>query len=207
LPSGPAACDNGGMELTAPRQALLLDIARQVIRDSLLRQDAAALPSDDDPILLQQASCFVTLHSLRTYHLRGCIGQIRATGPLLQSVIEMAQAVLQDPRFRTDPVTLEELPDLELEITVLSPLELTNHPLDFDPLQHGIYLQCQSESGCFLPQVARETGWTREQLLARLCTEKMGLPLDAWKSPAAQLYRFTATIVGPQPFGQVASGS
>ena len=112
----------------------------------------------------------------------------------------MAEAVLDDPRFRVNPVTLEELPELELEITVLSPLEPAANPLDFDPLQHGIYLHCQGETGCFLPQVARETGWTKEQLLSRLCSEKMGLPADSWRSPAARLSRFAATIIGPEPF-------
>ena len=109
-------------------------------------------------------------------------------------------AVLEDPRFRVNPVCADELPELELEITVLSPLELAANALDFELLEHGIYLHCQGATGCFLPQVARETGWSKQQLLARLCTEKMGMPADAWQSPAARLYRFTATIIGPEPF-------
>lgn len=187
------------MDFTEPQRARLLDIARNVIQQQLGRRGLPPVP-EDDPAFGQSASCFVTLHSLGDHRLRGCIGQIRANGPLLECVKEMAQAVLDDPRFRMNPVTLGELPDLELEITVLSPLEAAGHALDFDLLEHGIYLNCRGETGCFLPQVARETGWTREQLLTRLCTEKMGLPADAWKSPGARLYRFSATIVGPKPF-------
>lgn len=187
------------MELTADQCSLLLDLARQTIRQRLARQDAPPI-SADDPAFAQPASCFVTLHTLQEHRLRGCIGQLHADGPLLGCVKEMALAVLDDPRFRGDPITLDELPDLAIEITVLSPLEPAGHPLDFAPLEHGIYLQCQGETGCFLPQVAMETGWTHEQLLARLCTEKMGLAATAWQSPAARLYRFTTTIIGPEPF-------
>ncbi len=188
-----------GMDFTASQRSLLLDIARRQIQQHLGRRALPAV-AEDDPVLIQPASCFVTLHATGERRLRGCIGQIRATGPLLESVKEMAMAVLDDPRFRVNPVTLDELPELELEITVLSPLEPAATPLDFEPLQHGIYLNCQGESGCFLPQVARETGWTKEQLLSRLCTEKMGLPADSWQSPAARLSRFNAIIIGPEPF-------
>jgi AmmeMemoRadiSam system protein A len=189
------------MEFTAAQCSFLLDLARQTIRQRLSCQELPPV-SADDPALGQPGSCFVTLHTLGEHRLRGCIGQIQATGPLLVSVREMAEAVLDDPRFRVDPVTTDELPGLAIEITVLSPLEPAAHPLDFYPLEDGIYLQCQGETGCFLPQVARETGWTREQLLARLCTEKMGLAANAWQAPAARLYRFTATIIGPEPFAR-----
>lgn len=187
------------MDFTESQCSRLLDIARSVIQQQLGRRDLPRVP-EDEPAFAQSASCFVTLHSLGEHHLRGCIGQINATGPLLESVKSMAEAVLDDPRFRVNPVTLAELPDLEMEITVLSPLEKAANPLDFELLQHGIYLHCRGETGCFLPQVARETGWTKEQLLARLCTEKMGLAADSWRSPDARLYRFSATIIGPERF-------
>ena len=65
-------------------------------------------------------------------------------------------AVLDDPRFREDPVMLDELPELEIEITVLSPLEPADSPLDFELLEHGIYLHCEGETGCFLPGGPRD---------------------------------------------------
>lgn len=187
------------MDLTPEQSSCLLEVARAVIRRELGESDTV-VPELADPVFNTPAGCFVTLHTLADHRLRGCIGMIRATSPLKESVQEMAAAALDDPRFRGDPVTLDELPELEIEITVLSPLEKAESPLDFDLLEHGIYLQCQGESGCFLPQVARETGWPKEQLLARLCTEKMGLDADAWHQPDSSLYRFTATIIGPEPF-------
>jgi AMMECR1 domain-containing protein len=100
-----------------------------------------------------------------------------------------------------DPVRLEELPDLEMDISVLSPLRPAPGPLSFDLLNEGIYLTWgETRAGCFLPQVARETGWTREQLLARLCVEKMGLPATAWQDPRAKLFTFTTLVIGPEPF-------
>lgn len=187
------------MEFTPSQRSALLDVARQVIRQRLSRQDLPPAPADD-PAFQQPASCFVTLHTRQDHRLRGCIGQVRATGPLLDSIKDMADAVLDDPRFRVSPVTPEELPSLEIEITVLSPLEPAADPLDFDLLEHGVYLQCRGETGVFLPQVARDTGWTKEQLLNRLCSEKMGLPANAWKVLNARLFRFTTTIIGPEPF-------
>ena len=76
---------------------------------------------------------------------------------------------------------LDELPMLSIEISVLTPLRDAAHALDFDLHADGIVLTCGRHSGCFLPQVARETGWTKEQLLGRLCTEKLGLRESAWR--------------------------
>jgi AMMECR1 domain-containing protein len=108
--------------------------------------------------------------------------------------------VLRDPRFRDDPVRYAELPELDIDLSVLSPLRPAPRPLDFDPLEEGIYLTHGERAGCFLPQVARETGWSKQQLLARLCVEKMGLPQDAWQDREARLFVFTTVIVGPEPF-------
>ena len=70
----------------------------------------------------------------------------------------------------------------------------------FEPLEHGIYLQLAGRTGCFLPQVARETRWTREQLLARLCTEKLGVDPRAWQAGDARLFTFSVLVLGPEPF-------
>lgn len=188
--------------LIEPAQTrLLLDVARDAIRaalgagaaDTRRLQEAAALN-------LPRCGCFVSLHEQVTHRLRGCIGRMIGDQPLAQTVADMARAVLEDPRFLAQLVTAEELPRLEIELTVLSPLQRAAGPLDFDPQTHGIYLTFGGESGCFLPQVARETGWGRERLLERLCTEKMGLPPDAWRDPAAELRTFTAQILGPEAF-------
>jgi AMMECR1 domain-containing protein len=82
---------------------------------------------------------------------------------------------------------------------VLSPLLPCASPLDFDLQNDGIYLIAGERAGCFLPQVARETGWTKEQLLDRLCTEKLGMPATTWRTGDATLMRFSTVIVGPEP--------
>jgi AMMECR1 domain-containing protein len=109
-------------------------------------------------------------------------------------------SVLADPRFDNRRVQLAELPSLDIEISILSPLRPAATPLDFDLLNDGIYLMLNGRSGVFLPQVARETGWRRDQLLDRLCTEKMGFPAGSWRFPGAQLFVFTTKILGPVPF-------
>jgi AmmeMemoRadiSam system protein A len=186
------------MTFTSPQQRSLLDYARGVIRARLTGTSAPA--ALDDPAFRLQAGCFVTLHSLDGHRLRGCIGRLTAEAPLIETLREMAEASLEDSRFAGNPVTAAEFPELELEITVLSPLEPARDLLDFDLLQHGLYLQCDGRGGCFLPQVARETLWDKPTLLGHLCADKMGLRPTAWRSPAARLFRFTTTIVGPEPF-------
>ena len=189
------------MRLTPHQQRVLIDAARDTIRQTLRGQPARDdEPAPDDPALEQPAGCFVTLHRLDTHALRGCVGRLDAAEPVLRAVRGAAAGVLRDPRFTSDPVRLDELPKLQIDVSVLSPLRPAPGPLAFDPVNEGIYLTWGERSGCFLPQVARETGWTRQQLLARLCVEKMGLPPDAWQDPAAKLFVFTTTEIGPEPF-------
>lgn len=186
------------MNLSADEQAALLDLARATIRAVLTCATEPAIP--EIPALEQPAGCFVTLHELGSHRLRGCVGRLDAKAPLGKTVVRMAQAVLEDPRFLNDPVTLGELADLEIELSVLSPLIPAASAVDFEPLQDGIYLTCGERAGCFLPQVARETGWSKEQLLDRLCTEKMDLPASTWRGADTRLFRFTTLVIGPAPF-------
>ena len=182
------------MWLSPHHRRVLLDVARDTIR-SALRGGGTA-----DPALQQPGGCFVTLHRLDTHELRGCVGRLDAVDPLITAVCRAAAGVLNDPRFSGNPVSLAELPRLQIDVSVLSPLRPAAGPLDFDLLNDGVYLTWGDRTGCFLPQVARETGWDKPRLLARLCVEKMGLPADAWKDPASKLYRFTTEIIGPEPF-------
>ena len=190
------------MLLSPQHQRRLLDAARQTIRASLRGQRTPEPTEAElaDPSLAQPAGCFVTLHRLDTHELRGCVGRLDAVDPLIVAVRRAAASVLHDPRFGDTPVRLDELPRLQIDISVLSPLQPAAGPLDFDLRNDGIHLTWGERSGCFLPQVARETGWGKEQLLARLCVEKMGLPAHAWQDPRAKLQRFTTVIVGPEPF-------
>src|SRR4051812_34249699 len=188
------------MDLSPAHQRMLLDIARASIRQFLRGAADQSMPASNDPVLNMPAGCFVSLHDHASHRLRGCVGRLDARTPLIQCVYEMSSGVLGDPRFRSNPVTLGELPRLELELSILSPMKPVPTPLDFDPHSDGIYLTCQARSGTFLPQVGRQTGWSREQLLSRLCTEKLGLPADAWRDPSAKLLTYQALVIGPVPF-------
>jgi len=192
----------GAMILSPAQAAMLMNLARRTIRvalgDERSNGDPEMLALDET--MQQPAGCFVSLHELETKRLRGCVGRLDARDPLHLAVVDSARSVLSDPRFENQPVTLLELDKLELEISLLSPLRDADNPLEFDPMHDGIYLTIGSRSGCFLPQVGRETGWSREQLLERLCVEKLELAADAWRAPEANLKTFSALILGPEPF-------
>jgi AmmeMemoRadiSam system protein A len=184
----------------ASREALL-NLAREVIRQRVTGKDPD-IPSAPAPTaaeLVQPAGSFVTLHELETHRLRGCVGRLDATAPLWESVTQTAQSVLRDPRFLDHPVTADDLPKLSLDISVISPLRPTTAE-GFDLLNEGIYVHFHERAGCFLPQVAQETGWSREQLLARLCMEKLNLPGEIWKHPEAKFFAFPVEQIGPEPF-------
>jgi AmmeMemoRadiSam system protein A len=194
------------MDLSAEQGHILLDVARQTVRVTVAgiadgtRVTALESIGLDDPLLQQPAGCFVSLHTLPSHRLRGCVGRLDAREPLIQAVRQAAANVVHDPRFLECPITLDELALLEIEVTVIFPLTPAENCLDFDLLNDGIYLVIGDRAGCFLPQVARETGWTREQLLSRLCTEKLGLSQTAWQEPSARLMKYKTLIIGPEPF-------
>jgi len=191
------------MPLSERLQQEILNLSRAYIRRALGLNDI--IPTAQEPEIRQPAGCFVSLHSLHGHRLRGCVGRIDASQPLIVALESASKSVLEDPRFARAPVTVEELAWLEIEVSVLSPPRPAPSPLDFE-LTEGIYLTYGSRSGCFLPQVAQETGWSREQLLDRLCTEKMGLPAPTWRQPQAVLHKFSVDVIGPEPFETSVSG-
>lgn len=186
------------MDLSPFSRIELLGIARAALRAGVEGRELI-IPPPTAPDLLQPAGCFVSLHERGNHRLRGCIGRLEATSPLWHIVRETAVNVLEDPRFTQERVTVDDLALLDIEVSVISPLMPAPSCMDFDPLNEGIYLIRGAQTGCFLPQVARETGWTREQLLDRLCTEKLDVPAGAWRDPGVTLMRFTTLIVGPEP--------
>jgi len=189
------------MHLSEEHSRTLLNVARAAII-AAFRGNSASIETDD-PELLQPAGCFVSLHSMGTHALRGCVGRMDAVEPLIRCVRDTAHSVLCDPRFLDRPIFFEELGSLEIDISVLSPLRPAAHSLDFDLLNDGIYLTCSGRTGVFLPQVARETGWSKEQLLDRLCSEKLGLAPRSWQMPGAELQVFSTMILGPERFMQM----
>ena len=142
-----------------------------------------------DPKLRADGAVFVTIKEKGS--LRGCIGHVRAVMPLYQSVIKNAIAASSgDPRF--PPMRKEELKEIEIEISVLSPLTLVKEVKDIRVGKHGLVIRKGQLSGLLLPQVPVEFGWDRETFLQQLCV-KAGLPGDSWK--AAELHSFTAEII------------
>ncbi|MBX3395056.1 MAG: AmmeMemoRadiSam system protein A [Phycisphaerae bacterium] len=141
---------------------------------------AAAIP---------HAGVFVTL---RTFgRLRGCIGTFSDEADLVSTIIEMARASLSDPRFHAMRITESELADLGIEVSILSPRTRLTDPLQFELGRDGIYIKSGSRAGCFLPDVATDAGWNREQFLSALCREKAHLSPDAWRDPDTEVYAFT----------------
>jgi AmmeMemoRadiSam system protein A len=144
------------------------------------------------PVLKEKNGAFVTLRTRGT--LRGCIGRMISDTPLHKLVSEMAvSAATDDPRF--NKIQPSELDDLEIEISVLSPLQEVDDPLDFELCRHGIYITKDSATGCFLPQVAADTGWTKEEFLTQCCSTKAGMSPDAWKKGDVDVYIFTSEII------------
>ena len=140
---------------------------------------------------LPRCGVFVSLH--RHGALRGCIGHVVGDQPLGVLVGEMALAAArEDPRF--PPLAADELPDLELELSLLSPPREAR-PDEVVPGTHGVVLRQRGRLGVFLPQVAAEQHWDRDTLLAEL-SRKAGLPPDAWRDPSSRLEVFTAQRVG-----------
>ena len=147
----------------------------------------------DDAQLMEKRGCFVTIKN--NGMLRGCIGQFVADKPLIETVRSMAKSsCCGDPRFRDNPITVGELEELDIEISVLTPLERTNDPLSLELGVDGIYITKGYASGCFLPQVATETSWTKEEFLSNCCSHKAGLAADAWKDNDTEVYLFQCEI-------------
>ncbi len=172
----------------------LLKVARDTV-EAVIRQKSLPKPQSDDPELNAPCGCFVTLKNRG--RLRGCIGQFTSDSPLIELVAEMAKAsTAGDPRFFADPITARELEKLDIEISVLSPLQKTADPLSLRLGIDGIYIKRGRASGCFLPQVATETGWTKEEFLSYCCAHKAGLVANAWREPDTEVYLFTADVFG-----------
>jgi len=178
--------------LSKTQQKELLKIARQTV-ESYVQTGTVPEFKVTDKGLLEKRGVFVTLHE--NGELRGCIGYIMPIEALYLAVSKMAvEAATGDPRF--SPVKPAELPQLEIEISVLSVPVSINNPEEIVMGTHGVIVRKGGRGGVFLPQVATETGWTREQFLDELCSQKAGLPADAWKNKDCELYTFSAQVFG-----------
>jgi AmmeMemoRadiSam system protein A len=182
--------------LTVEERRYLLDLARSAISSRLGGGDRpAAVP--DSPRLLEPSGAFVTLH--RHGALRGCIGLVQAVKPLHQAVREMAvSAAFEDPRF--PPLRPEELDDVEVEISVMSPLKRVRSAAEIRVGEHGLLMKRGFHQGLLLPQVATEQGWERDTFLRHTCF-KAGMSGDCWKDPSTEIYVFSAEVFSEKPPG------
>jgi uncharacterized protein len=172
----------------------LLKTAKAAIRAAI---EGAPVPaaSATEAELNAPCGCFVTIKNGE--HLRGCLGQFEARGPLIETVSQMAaSSATQDPRFQSNPISPEEFDRLHIEISVRSPLKRTDDPLSLRLGTDGIYIRKGFASGCLLPQVATETGWSREEFLNYCCQYKAGLNPNAWRQPDTHVCLFSAEVFG-----------
>ncbi len=171
----------------------LLALARRSIAS---RFDHSPVENPRNPEFQPQRGVFVSLH--KDGDLRGCIGYIKGYKSIADSVIEMArQAAFHDPRFR--PLREQELPGLNIEISILSELLPVTDSSALRIGRDGLYIQHPHGSGLLLPQVPVEWHWDLPTFLKQLC-RKAGLPDGAWKDEAAQLFRFEAEVFSESDF-------
>jgi len=178
------------------RRRELLHLARFAMMDELRDRTHSNRPQPQTGDAPQEDfhGVFVTLRDGK--RLRGCMGTFRPEGTLAQTVDRVARLACRDPRFVGQPVTAAELPTLNIEISVLGPLQQTREPLSLTLGTHGILIRRGEASGCFLPHVATEAGWGVEEFLGKCCATKAGLREDAWKDPETAVYLFTADVFG-----------
>jgi AmmeMemoRadiSam system protein A len=186
---GYAAMGLYNIPLNSSEKQRLLKFAKETIASYIMNGNTPEVHVKSKR-LRASAATFVTIKTGKGI-LRGCMGNIQPNMPLYQSVIRNAvNASSKDPRFH--PVKKEELEDVEVEVTVLSPFEPLRNKTKIEIGKHGLYIAKDYHSGILLPQVPVEFGWDRETFLKQV-SKKAGLPENAWKE--ANLFRFTAEII------------
>ncbi len=175
-------------EYSAEERRLLLQLAHEAIDAALRGQEIDTTASSEH--LAEKRGAFTTLHLHG--QLRGCVGYVFAVRPLVRTIAETAvAAAFNDTRFM--PVSEAEARELDIEISVLSPLQ-SIAPEDVEIGRHGLVVTLGGRRGLLLPQVPLEYGWDRDTFLAETC-RKAGLPGDAWEH-GATLEAFTAEVFG-----------
>lgn len=170
-------------------RAALLKIAREAVEAHVGGGPAPQVEPAGE--LARPAGAFVTLHDHG--ELRGCIGHIEADQPVAKIVTRCAIAACSsDPRFPA--VTPSELPHLDIELSILGPLEPVNSIDEIEIGRHGLVVEMGWHRGLLLPQVATEWHWDRKMFVEQTC-HKAGLPRDAWLK-GAKIWKFEAEVFG-----------
>ncbi|BAI80170.1 conserved hypothetical protein [Deferribacter desulfuricans SSM1] len=182
-------------DLSATAKKYLLEIARITIEKKF---ESILYEPDNIPGELNfNSGCFVTLHD-KSGNLRGCIGNFRNDINIVYNVRDMAiQAAFHDPRFQ--PLKKEELDNVVIEISVLTPMQKVEDIDEIEVGKDGLYVKKGFFSGVLLPQVAVEHGWDRYEFLSYTCM-KAGLPYDEWKKGGVEIFKFQAIIFDENEF-------
>lgn len=182
-----------GSYLNEKERLILLKIARKTLEKAVRDHEIPKFDPEFEkfsPNFNKKAGVFVTLKKGK--ELRGCIGNLTPNSTLFEAVISNTiNAAFFDRRFY--PVMEEELGKIEIEISVLSPIKKIDSYESFDIGRHGIILKKGEASAVFLPQVAKEQNWTKEEMLSNLCL-KAGLSRDTWRDNSLQFFVFTAEV-------------
>ncbi len=193
LRPSPVASDSGEpsqAEFSREERAILLRLAHDSVLSAVGGREISFEPPT--PHLAEPRGVFTTLHLFG--ELRGCVGYVLPIAPLYRAVGETARAAaLEDTRFY--PVTAEEAPALEIELSILSPPQEIS-PDTIEVGRHGLMISRAGYRGLLLPQVPVEHGWNRIAFLEQTC-RKSGLPLDAWQK-GATIEAFTAEVFGDE---------
>jgi len=186
----PAKDQRSGFGFTRDEKIRLLKIARNTIEKYIRERRIPEYdPADFSDNMKIAAGAFVSLKE--GGELRGCIGRFSANIPLYSLISQMAIASsTEDNRFV--PVTAAEIDQIDIEISVLSPIKKITSKDEIILGRHGIYIKKGAMSGTFLPQVATETGWNLDEFLGHCSRDKAGIGWDGWKN--AELYTYEACV-------------
>lgn len=188
--------DSSDFTLTDSNKKQLLKIARNRFEKYLKRE--LYIPEEGLPSILKaDAGAFVSIYL--DDQLRGCIGSFSSGRELYKLVEELTVSSLNDHRF--DPVSKEGLDDINIEISVLTPLKRIKSLDEFVLGKHGIYIKQGHRSGTFLPQVAEKTNWTKEGFVSRCSENKARIGSDGWKT--AELFTYEAIVFSEKDFKQL----
>ena len=176
--------------LNSEQKQILLKVARETM-ETYIKTGKTPTFKIVDSLLNEECGSFVTLH--KKGQLRGCIGNIIGSMPLWETIRSMAiESATGDPRFSA--VTEDELEQIDIEISVLSHPKRIENIDEFHLGEHGVIIKRGSNQGVFLPQVAQETDWSKEEFLSYLCSHKAGLSPNAWKDNDTEIHIFSAQV-------------
>lgn len=177
--------------LTEAEKHYLLEVARHALREEVCGSVGDAPVPMETPAVMRSGGAFVTLNC--GGELRGCLGLLVSDSPLPETIAVMARrAATEDYRF--SPVSPDEVDDVTIELSILSPFRSISSATDVTIGYDGLLIQRGIHRGLLLPQVAVKHNFTPEQFLEETC-RKAGLPRHAWKEPGTELKAFTAEVI------------